>query len=603
MAASRAASSPSETGATIDVRAGAKGAAGSVLLRAPRTPAGVQATLDGQVLSERHAGDAPTQVSIEGNRVYDVSGSGTTLAPELIKQFATDNQSYMSGLAANAVGASLRGDGGTAQGNVQVRPAVEVRTTGDLTISSNWNLTTPGWLTHADGSATMQAGSLAVRAAGNVTLDSASLGNPDTSLQPTPTWNIAVTSGADLSAANPFALQTMTSLGAQVASGRAGAGDLLLDSSRSEASIRTGTGNIHLAAGRDFIISGSTDPNSQGPLVGVVYTSGIAALPDPRTAAKDSRFVQHGGNVTIVAGRDATGAANEWMTEWFRSATQADGGLSKGAWWAYRPNFHDGVAALGGGDVSITAGGSVSQLSAWVPTSAIQSGTASTSPLNVFGGGNLSVRAGNDIVGGQYMTSLGALSLSAGGSVGTAAAPSQVLMMGMSGDPAQPASTVTVTAGRSVDLSTIDNPSSLYQTQTSGRIPQLQLRQRTGDPQLYSRRRGNPGREERRYRPWQPATRQPDSQHGRPVDGRRQDLERGRCRHSSGTSRNGSLRRQHRLCGNVGGLTLFPSSSGAVQLLAGRNIDGMNVTVSDANPALVAVSRLPRMSRRSTATC
>ena len=457
-------------GATVDVRAGALGSAGSVLLRAPRTTGGTSplaATLQGQVLGQRHATDAAAQVAIEGNQVYTVA-PGTSLDATAFNAYGNDNIAFMAAVGAAPVGTGITGDGGTAQGNVHVRPAVEVVSAGDLTVAQNWNLTGAGWRIKPAGGSSVEAGSLVVRAAGNLTFAGASVGNPDNALQSGPTWNIALTSGADLKATDTARTQTVAALAAQGAGGAAGAGDLVLDSSVSEASVRTGSGNIDIAAGRDFVIKAGVDPDTGNPTPGVVYTTGVAAIKDPLTSAADNRFTQGGGDVTIAAQRDAIGSGNEWMTEWYRAATVLDGGFANGMWWTARQNFHDGVAALGGGNVTVVAGRDLRDLSAWVPTSAIQAGTRSAPALQAFGGGNLDVQAGNDIVGGQYLVGLGQGTIAAGGDIGGAGQSSQLFLMGASGDAARSGATATLKAGGAVNLATIDNPGVVAQTPSTG---------------------------------------------------------------------------------------------------------------------------------------
>ena len=453
-------------GATVDVRAGAKGSAGSVLLRAPRTTGAASplaATLAGQVVSQRNAGDAAAQVSVEGNQIYSVA-AGTTLGAAAFAGYGNDNIAFMAAVDATPVGKAITGDDGLAPANVHVRPAVEVRSEGDLDIADNWNLTGTGWLIKAAASSTKEAGSLVVRAAGDLTFSGASVGNPDTSLRAGATWNIALTSGADLHASAASRTQSSAALALQAAAGTGGAGDLVLDSSSSEASLRTGTGNIDVAAGRDFVIKAGVDPDTGNPTPGVVYTSGVAAIKDPAVSASDARFAQGGGDITITAQRDAIGAGNEWMTDWYRAPTTADGGFTNGVWWSVRQNFHDGVAALGGGNVHISAGGDLRNLSAWVPTSAIQTGVDKTASLQTFGGGDLDVRAGGDIVGGQYLVGLGHGSVSAGGDIGAASQASQLFLMGASGDIARSGATADLRAGGTVNLASVDNPGVVYQT-------------------------------------------------------------------------------------------------------------------------------------------
>ena len=454
-------------GATIDVTSGRSGTAGSVLLRAPRTGDSLQASLGGTVLSTS-AGGAQAQVVVEGNRVYGPGVTGSTIDLAKMNGYVADNVAWMGAVDANSLAATILGDDGQAQGNVQVRPAVELRAGGDLTISNDWNLTGSGWRV-ASSNGVLQAGTLSVRAAGDLTLASASVGNPDAGLQKGATWNIGLVSGADLGAANGLRTQSAAQLATQAATGAAGSGDLTLDSLNAEASVRTGTGAIHLAAGRDFVIKAGGPDAQNNPLVGVVMTTGVAAIKDAAGGAPaDARFAQGGGAITISAQRDATGAGNEWLTEWYRSPNQYADAFTDGVWWAYRANFHDGVAAMGGGNVSINAGRDVANLSAFAPTSAIQVGTGANAALVTYGGGDVNIRAGNDVVGGQYLEALGNGSVSAGGDVGGQGHASQVFMMGLAGNAALAGATVNVKAGNAVSLNTIDNPSSLIELQTFG---------------------------------------------------------------------------------------------------------------------------------------
>lgn len=587
-------------GATVDVRAGAKGDAGSVVLRAPRTPGAASplaATLQGQVLSQRHATDAPAQVSIEGNQVYTVVG-GTSLDTTAFAAYGHDNLAFMAAVDAAPVGRGITGDDGVTQGNVHVRPAVEVSSPGDLDVAADWDLTRAGWRIAPAAGGAFEAGSLVVRAAGNLTFTGASIGNPTTSLQAGATWNIALTSGADLDAAAAARTQSAAALAAQAGGGTAGAGDLVLDSTVAEASVRTGTGNIRIAAGRDFVIKAGVDPVTGSPAPGVVYTSGVAAIKDPLTSAVDNRFAQAGGDITITAQRDAIGAGNEWMTEWYRSSTQNDGGFGNGMWWAVRPNFHDGVAALGGGNVNVSAGRDLRDLSAWVPTSAIQSGTGTTLTMRTFGGGDLNVQAGNDIVGGQYLVGLGQGSIVAGGDVGGGGRSSQVFLMGASGDAARAGATAMLRAGGAVNLASIDNPGVIVQTPSTGVGPgfsdvgvlsvlsysaasAVTVNALSGDLRI-----GNQPNAGRLLNPV------PD-----------EDIVSEQQNASNGVAVLPPRVNFNAFDGNIvytgsaptGGYAaqvLYPSANGGARLLAGKGIVGLSLRVSDADPGQFQVARL-----------
>jgi filamentous hemagglutinin family protein len=86
--------------------------------------------------------------------------------------------------------------------------------------------------------------------------------------------------------------------------------------------------------------------------------------------------------------------------------------------------FRAGIGALGGGDVLIEAGGSVSDIQAVADTSlttvvATPSDAASTRMLMTSGGGNVSLRAGNDILAARIDAASGVAQLSAGGRIGS----------------------------------------------------------------------------------------------------------------------------------------------------------------------------------------
>jgi len=116
------------------------------------------------------------------------------------------------------------------------------------------------------------------------------------------------------------------------------------------------------------------------------------------------------------------------------------------SWSVNFPNFQ-GVGALGGGNVTVTAGRDVAQLQASIPTSgfltAAPGTSASSGDLVVHGGGDLSVSAGGDVLGGLFVVGRGQAAVRAGGSV----APSATLV-GLRTRPA----TATLGAGRTVGV-------------------------------------------------------------------------------------------------------------------------------------------------------
>jgi len=103
------------------------------------------------------------------------------------------------------------------------------------------------------------------------------------------------------------------------------------------------------------------------------------------------------------------------------------------SWWIDYSNFFEGVGALGGGNVTLIAGHSISNVDAVVPTNerTPKQGPASTAggassdvlaadqPTFELGGGDLTVRAGKDIDAGVYYVERGEGTLQAGGSIHT----------------------------------------------------------------------------------------------------------------------------------------------------------------------------------------
>jgi filamentous hemagglutinin len=89
-------------------------------------------------------------------------------------------------------------------------------------------------------------------------------------------------------------------------------------------------------------------------------------------------------------------------------------------WWINFSNFFDGIAALGGGNVTLKAGRDVQNVSAHAPTNARAArGVPSADTLLELGGGDVTVVAGRNIDGGVYYVERGNGLLQAGGKITT----------------------------------------------------------------------------------------------------------------------------------------------------------------------------------------
>lgn len=83
-------------------------------------------------------------------------------------------------------------------------------------------------------------------------------------------------------------------------------------------------------------------------------------------------------------------------------------------WWVNFPSFFQGIGTLGGGNITMLAGGNVSNVDASLPTQGRMTGrdgamrlTPSESSLIETGGGDLLLRAGENLDAGVYYTERG----------------------------------------------------------------------------------------------------------------------------------------------------------------------------------------------------
>lgn len=420
-----------EHGAVVDV----SGAGGRISLRAPRLGSGAGTgvaveRLDGEL---RGAGE----IVLEAYKVYNattVSGDGATTDGGVFNVATT-------GPFANTVGFREAGDfiagakdtilaalGRAGDPSFHLRPGIEIRSPGSLTVAVNetapqqhlrgWNLS--AW--RFDG----EPGVLTLRAQGDLILDS-SLGDGFTAtanqamanwtaLRTDDSWSYRLVAGAAAAAANPLATI-------------AGSGDIVLAAGKL---VRTGSGWIELAAGRDLTLS---DPSS------VIYTAGKpgAAIPGytPPTFRDESNRAlrainpEGGGDIRITVGRDISAiAGSQLISDWLmqRAARRTTSGAilvpnAQTTWWPRYTSFQQGVGTLGGGDVSVVAGRHIENLSVVAPTNGVMGGSTSAAPdpanLVVRGGGDVLVRAGENLKGGAYLVMKGAGRIDAGGDIGS----------------------------------------------------------------------------------------------------------------------------------------------------------------------------------------
>jgi hypothetical protein len=382
-----------DSGARIDLSGGRSGG-GLLVARAPRLVADVGIGLAGQVVGAR-------EVRVQGSADY----AATTVDAPLAASMVNEGAAWLNN--ASAIIARLVKANQALAPLLTVGAAAEVISAGDLSIASDVLV-----------NGRLGAGQLGFSAGRDIMVGaSVSDGFADALVPAGGSVRQASLTGGPSSS---LAFEA----GGSVTVGAAGSPVL----------VRTGSGDVSVRAGRDIVLA---DPAS------VIYTAGRktdlapgfggvggAALPHRAdgTLATMGEFPTAGGDVELRAGRDvisqiATQASSAWLYRY--GATSWDGKAWKVAqqtsWSIVYANFEQGVGALGGGDVFVSAGRDVRQLQVALPTT----GQLTTAPgqvaqpgdLTVRGGGDLDVRAGHDLVGGLFTLGQGRATLQAGGDV------------------------------------------------------------------------------------------------------------------------------------------------------------------------------------------
>ncbi len=407
-----------EENSEINLTNGANIQGGTLHLRAPRTGFG---SGDGVAVSQLASNILGAEkVVLEAFRIFENVTSineGADTGPTLgFNAISNDVASFMNNRG--AIEAAL---GVPADTDFRLQAGIEIRNDGNITIGTNaadWNLYASG-----AGRTVNDVGVISLRATGNLQFngglsDGFSTANrnltstSNTGLLAEHSWSYRLVAGADTQSAN--LLNTNLS---PLLNGTSSTGNLILANDKV---IRTGTGFIDIATGGDLRLS------NQGS---VIYTAGRRADLMPEFTDPPSTllplYLQDGGGISIHSRRNIVGAeansgrqlVNQWL---FR---QGGGSASRDTSWWIRPDqFRQGVATLGGGDISITAGGDIINFSASAPTTARYDNFASNNnPASgrsrITGGGDLNIQAEGNIVNGTFFVAQGKGKLSAGAAI------------------------------------------------------------------------------------------------------------------------------------------------------------------------------------------
>lgn len=368
-----------------------------------------------------------------------------------------DNSAFVGAGAANTSRLTLQlaaGDAALAQ-KLSVAPGVEIRSTGTLTLASDWNLA-PVTSTRVG-----EAPVVTLRAGGELVISNslsdgfaAAAGATDKRaitagglVQAGSAASFRLIGGADLGAADPLAVRADSLAGITV--GRAAASSTVAPP---VVLVRSTTGSIALAAAGDINLGASLDAAGRNGQVRI-YTTGeaVSASDTPglervgiraadqlirNTSGSLGPFFENAGDITLTAGRDVLGLPStiypsggapssvQYVSDWWwrqTNPTTVDHGV---ALWSRYDLFAQGIASFGGGDIKVSAGRDVIDLDLSTPASgyAVQAKGDLPAQQRWFAGGDLTVSAGRDVIGGLFNAGGATASLTAGGAIGGSSA-------------------------------------------------------------------------------------------------------------------------------------------------------------------------------------
>jgi filamentous hemagglutinin family protein len=445
-------------GGVIDVGGGE---GGRVRLRAQQSAGHDEiavAALNATVVGARSA-------VLEGVAVYD-----STSVDAVKAQAVADAQQFASNAGAVAQRLGLS--------QVSVMPGIEIRSNGDLTLGTDWNL-------HDSFGAGLREGGLTLRAAGNLIVganlsDGFDAAGRDGVLQDAASWDLRLVAGADLSAAHALAVRQPAQLAA-------GSGNVVVGSATAGYLVRTGTGDLQLAAGHDLDLAHkesvvytagrkdstvwadfTTVPSSvelQGPSWNPII--GTVALPTAAYGVQGGNLeLRTGGDIRSVPVADADAQFfGEWLRRLGRKETTTAGSPKvvtidmpfqpgeQATWFVDYARFNQGVGALGGGNVTVQAGGGINDLLVAQPTHGRVRGgrtPGEAMTLMVGNGGAMNVTAEGAIRGGQYYIGRGEGHITAGEMTAGSGAQAPVLAIGDS--------VLGVTTRGDLNVSTVADP-------------------------------------------------------------------------------------------------------------------------------------------------
>ncbi|HEY2684640.1 MAG TPA: filamentous hemagglutinin N-terminal domain-containing protein, partial [Steroidobacteraceae bacterium] len=456
------------------------GGNGQLVLRAPALIASNDVAIN--VGSQGLGADVSKVGQIILEPVITVTTTGATVDADLANGVST-----ASGFLTNAAsGISARLAPSNASASVQAGLELQDANAQDSLTIHSFDLSSYSGPVDYGSSQAPQVINLSVRAAGSISVSGtisdgfiddynsglvalSYLQTGPTSYGPAPSASIRFVAGADLTSANPNAVL------------RGAAADLTLLTSAQKADgttdgigpsvIRTGTGDLNLFAARDVVFQTGTAAYTGGTTPADV----IQPLDIPGQHGDVLiNFGTQGGSIRIGAGRDVIGAPADPSTDNGNSAASAwlvrqGDGQHAAQYGVDFATFDWNVGALEGGDVAVSAGRNIINLSAATADSLVGGGDTYDGATFTLGtGGGLSLRAGGDVGSAQIYVADGSGTINAGGGLTTtqtAAANGLPVGSGI----ALGNSEISVYARTDVQVDAIYNPTFISQGENSTR--------------------------------------------------------------------------------------------------------------------------------------
>lgn len=434
-----------DNGAVINVAGAGKN--GSVRMFTGRRTEGVKLVDQGVQIQ------GADTITLYGMKSYQMSNVSQNILNQSIK---ADTDSFMNQMANQRAQLDGPFQNLLAQsGSVfEIAPGIDVFSTGDLTVSGAINLAVVTAQTDGSNETATNAwrygmaktpGYLSLRAAGDLRVNAevsdgfvrTDGGYGMASVQSNPiadrSWDLNLVAGADIDSAKSTSV---------IRDG----GDLKI---AQNVDVRTGTGRIGLHAGGDVSMASGSAVYSGGranmvdsgngliPEMGSFDLATIYALsifgyqnPDTGMFANNRMFFGFGGGDVNVTALGSVSASGESVphTHWLYRTNLVDGfDFISPSWGVNYDHFINGIGTLGGGNINVKAGGDIVNLTVSAPTTGMPTGVFETGhdgqsreTLLVRGGGDIDLQANGRVASTNVLISNGKLGIAAGGSIDAA---------------------------------------------------------------------------------------------------------------------------------------------------------------------------------------